>query len=991
MANLFQDLAQKVRERFNQAAYDFGVPKNINDNLRPGSTLYNVGTGLQKLNQGIYNAPVIGTIAQVPQKYGTQAGNMLYGGAKQFIEDTPSTIPFTNTKISGHVAGPVKAGLGLLNLTPAGVIGSYAMDSAEGAAAPVFGKDSIATSGIGLMAGILAPGGEGQDVKNAARFAQKVEQEAPEAANVVKRIAGLNLTRLGLSQRGEQVVESIAEDLGKIKGKTVTHLEVVKDAQKAKVLERIIPRAETVVNEASMLKSRVKMTTLDQQIENILNQGGKPETLIKQLIEESKKVSSTASDWGRKLESLKIDPGDVSLRQTVLTDLAKVVDNSDLLAKEAARVDWNDSRSVTQFYRQFVKPKTSEIITEMRYNNMLSNPKSQLRNVMGNFIQTAFLRPSVKVLSGDPLGAAQYYKGAVQAVPLAFNEFTDALRGKVSIESLDLDRIQTGKLPGAWQIPTRLSEGFDRFFQTIIKEGELTAGKTAGEAEDIAKYTLFRNAFDATNKSGQGHLLSMVDNYMNAVDNLRNKPGGRWLVPFLKTPVQIAKQGIEYSPAGVLTLPGTSGVRQKEQIAKMIIGSGISLFGFQKASQGDLTWAAPSDPTANKLFYASGKKPYSFKMGSVWVPMNYLGPLATPMAISAAWNYYHNEAPNALTDGELEKVGKSLLGVTRVWASQTPLENVQQMMEVLMKENPNANMGDTLAFMASSAIPFSGLLRYVAQITDPVYRKSAGFVPGFRAGIPGLSQQNQAYTTPAGTIESREPINSILPYDVGIERQGTLPYNQMLQNRMGVLQTNAQRNQTEKRIKEDGGSVSGDELFNYMKLGEVVGMPEETGYEKLKKQKAIFDKADEVLKNKDLDQSQKESLIAQLGVDDDTVEHWQVAKGETDEKVAYLLDKIQSMDLAERTQFLLSERKPINGNSVATDTVINQLYMRGEITKKQKEFLERNEIVGGELKYIAPSGGGHSVSIPKFEIKGSSSEGRRISIRKAPTIDFLGR
>ena len=60
------------------------------------------------------------------------------------------------------------------------------------------------------------------------------------------------------------------------------------------------------------------------------------------------------------------------------------------------------------------------------------------------------------------------------------------------------------------------------------------------------------------NKTGQGLLLSKIDALTSAVYKLRDVPGVKWFIPFVQTPMNILKQGIEYSPLGITTLVGNT-------------------------------------------------------------------------------------------------------------------------------------------------------------------------------------------------------------------------------------------------------------------------------------------------------------------------------------------------------------------------------------------------------------------------------------------------
>lgn len=929
--------------------------------IDPNSPAGKVGQFIINLNKKVESTPFIGDIGyKIPHEYGTLAGNQIGSGIKQFQSGQPTN--FLGMKVPAPIAAPLKIGLGGLSLTPAAVAGTYAYEGIKGGLESRMGKDNPWASGIALAGSIAVPGGEGSDI---ARAQKLINKTAPK----IERVGGLNLSRLNLSKKGEEIINAIKPELEKIKGKTLSHAEVVADAQKGNLLEKVISRSETLKNESEMLASRSKLQSLDTIIESKMSKGQNAQGAILDMINESKKVSSVATDWGRKLESLKIDPGEVSTRTKVITELAKLTDDSDELAKIGAKVDWTDSREVTKFYRQFVKPTASDILTEYRYNNMLSGYKTQERNFLGNLTQTAILRPAVKLFSGDFKGAAQYYPGAIKALPEAWDAFKNTMSGKIPIESLDLDRISTGKLPQWYGIPTRMTEAFDRMFSKIIEGGEIAGGKSLTEAKAISQYSLFRTAFDTTNKTGQGPVLSLIDRYLQKIDGLRDLPGGRFVLPFFRTPVQIAKMGIEFSPMGFTTAIGTSGVRQKEQLAKAFIGSGIALVGLKLAEDDRLTWAAPSDAKARELFFASGKKPFSFKVGNTWIPFNYLGPLATPLGLAASWNWYANEAPSAVTDSDLEKAGKTMLGVLRVWGNQTPVENLATFLDVLLKENPDATTGNFFGQMAGSLIPMNGFLRYIAQVTDPIYRKAKGFWGTIESGIPGASTTLPAYTDPSGLPSKREGINTVLPYDVGIDRQGALPYSQMYSERMNTLQGNAMGNQIKTQL--EGGnaqSISPQGLQSYLKTDKIIAMPEGNLYQKVLKKEAVYGKVSAVIEDQYLTAEQKDQAFKDLGIQPELGQYYYLAGQSTQAKEALVMQMLENTPPAQRTNALQVLRVEVNGKSVLTSTIINDLEDAGVLSKAQGTALKALTIdESGKMTVKASGGGGSRAKPPVFK------------------------
>lgn len=415
----------------------------------------------------------------------------------------------------------------------------------------------------------------------------------------------------------------------------------------------------------------------------------------------------------------------------------------------------------------------SELIDTYRYNNLLSNPLTHLRNFTSNALQTFFTRPLTKAVSGDIKGAYKYYGGLYRGFGDAVNEMNKSLKGETKLENLDIRELRIDKAPGFLTIPTKAMDASDKFFQTLIKSGEIAGGKSEAEAIKTAKYSLFRGELDSSNKSGQGNLLSAIDRATEGVGQLGKKfPAVRWFVPFIQTPMNISKQWIEYSPAGLLTAVGNS--NKKEQFAKAMIGSTVTALAGKLAFDGRTTWEPPTDPEEKELYYASGKKPFSVKVGDNWVPLQTFGIFAFPIALAASVKHMQEDSKTALTDNQVEKLARSLLGQAKFFANSTYMNGLGNMVS-LVSGDQDYSLASNLGFTATQAIPFSGLASYIARVIDPVFRKPEGEGPiaqaisSVKRGIPFASKSLPAYTTPEGEESKRNLSDYIAPYGQGKE------------------------------------------------------------------------------------------------------------------------------------------------------------------------------------------------------------------------------
>jgi len=261
------------------------------------------------------------------------------------------------------------------------------------------------------------------------------------------------------------------------------------------------------------------------------------------------------------------------------------------------------------------------------------------------------------------------------------------------------------------------------------------------------------------------------------------------------------KQWIEYAPTGIATLPGAK--NKREQLGKVLLGSLFTYFGALLAAEDKTTWDSPTDPTAKQLFYASGRKPFSVNIKGKWIPMWYFGPFAFALALPAAVKHYHEQSRTALTDSEIEKITQATGDLVKFVMSQSPLSGLNAFGRFIQGDI-DYSIARNLGFTASQIIPFTGLLNYIADVLDPIYRRPSGFIESIKSGIPGMTEEIEPYTEPSGELSRREPINYLLPYDIGIPREtmvGGTRIEEALRQRQEKLQMNAVINKTKQEIE----------------------------------------------------------------------------------------------------------------------------------------------------------------------------------------------
>jgi hypothetical protein len=466
-----------------------------------------------------------------------------------------------------------------------------------------------------------------------------------------------------------------------------------------------------------------------------------------------------------------------------------------------------------------------------RYQNMLSNPRSHERNIWGNLLNVFATEPaSLAMKSGFDLFSniqnpeardakfsqiPTYYKDALMNIPNAFIAAKETFRnGYVADKILDIgnttsqiEALRRTKLPKYLTVVTRFLESQDRFFSVLIGQGEKMRlmRNGVGEADATARATklaeeyLYREKLDPSDKS-KPYFVGALDGLGQGINYLRKIPrigkGLSWFVPFVTTPINVAKMGVKFSPLGFVGGKDMySSPNAKTTIANATLGSIMTGVGATMAMQGLTSWAAPKDKKERELFYASGRKPYSVKIGDKWVPMAYFGPFGLSLALPAAVKHFQEDTKTALTDGEIEQVKDAILSTSGFITSQTPLSSVDGFFKTIGGDD-DYTIDKVTGYVTSQAIPLAGMVRYINTILDPVYRKSKGYVESIESGIPELSKELDPIKTPDGKDAEREPTNALLPYDLGFSDED---YEIMLK----VRREKAQKAELKKQNKKD--------------------------------------------------------------------------------------------------------------------------------------------------------------------------------------------
>src|SRR5574340_1058256 len=165
---------------------------------------------------------------------------------------------------------------------------------------------------------------------------------------------------------------------------------------------------------------------------------------------------------------------------------------------------------------------------------------------------------------------------------------------------------------------------------------------------------------------------------------LRQIPGGRWLVPFLRISINLPKFFLERT---LLNAPRVAykawkgelqGGALSAEVGKIVTGSLIGAVLTKYAMDGFIVGGAPKDRAAREAFYRSGKTPYSVKIGDNYVPFGWLEPAGSFGAVA---DFVELANSNMEEKKVADLAGAVGLSISRNITSKTWMQTVSALIE----------------------------------------------------------------------------------------------------------------------------------------------------------------------------------------------------------------------------------------------------------------------------------------------------------------------
>lgn len=212
-----------------------------------------------------------------------------------------------------------------------------------------------------------------------------------------------------------------------------------------------------------------------------------------------------------------------------------------------------------------------------------------------------------------------------------------------------------------------------------------------------------------------------------------------FVAPFIKTPINILKDSLSYTPVGVFMKQFKDDPSAGR--ARVLLGSGLAAMTAYEVLNGNLTGSYPKDPAKRASLQAANIPEYSVKIGDTWYSYARVEPLATVLgvysdfveSIQETWG----QPVNKTTTEKIEKTAiDAVLAITQNLTSKTFLEGLTGILQAA--HDPERYGGSFINGFAGLVVP--AFVAQFARLPDPYQRDVRSFADAVVNRVPGLRE-----------------------------------------------------------------------------------------------------------------------------------------------------------------------------------------------------------------------------------------------------------
>lgn len=427
-------------------------------------------------------------------------------------------------------------------------------------------------------------------------------------------------------------------------------------------------------------------------------------------------------------ERYKDNKADIHVDKILYDEYAKALRQGD---EDGIKTAW---ANIEQSVAQQIDATWYEKLNNFRYLAMLGNPRTHVRNIVGNafFVPVRAVKNTIaygleniadaKINGGierskailNPNNAAdaalvKYAMSdyeAVQEVILSGGKYVDTFQGIDKHRTIYKTKILEAARKGnsaaldaedAWFCKPAYANALAKWYKANgISAEQLNTGNVPEETIIKAQTIAIKEAQKATYRdtnwfSAQVSRLGKVDNKVAAVLI-------EGVLPFKKTPANILARAVEYSPVGLvksLALDtkkvkayvngdvenGMSPAQFIDDVSAGLTGSALMGLGILLASWGVLSGGDDDDEKQNYFDDLSGKQNYALSIGGLSITLDWLAPESMPLFVGV--ELFNSLSSKNEDKGFLQNLMSSVMSLSTPMFEMSMLQSVNDLFDNL--------------------------------------------------------------------------------------------------------------------------------------------------------------------------------------------------------------------------------------------------------------------------------------------------------------------
>lgn len=427
-------------------------------------------------------------------------------------------------------------------------------------------------------------------------------------------------------------------------------------------------------------------------------------------------------------ERYKDNKADIHVDKILYDEYAKALRQGD---EDGIKTAW---ANIEQSVAQQIDATWYEKLNNFRYLAMLGNPRTHVRNIVGNafFVPVRAVKNTIAygleniadakinggierskaILNSSNAADAALVKyamsdyEAVQEVILSGGKYVDTFQGIDKHRTIYKTKILEAARKGnsaaldaedAWFCKPAYANALAKWYKANgITAEQLNTGKVPEETIIKAQTTAIKEAQKATYRdtnwfSAQVSRLGKVDNKVAAMLI-------EGVLPFKKTPANILARAVEYSPVGLIKSlaldtkkvkayvngdieNGMSPAEFIDDISAGLTGSALMGLGILLASWGVLSGGDDDDEKQNYFDELSGKQNYALSIGGMSITLDWLAPESMPLFVGV--ELFNSLSSKNEDKGFLQNLMSSVMSLSTPMFEMSMLQSVNDLFDNL--------------------------------------------------------------------------------------------------------------------------------------------------------------------------------------------------------------------------------------------------------------------------------------------------------------------